>query len=71
MHSEPKCCLPPPLAYQSLNQRRLPSSAHPFFQTIVERGELIPLSLISCSIVPVSQIRALSLSLFALPAPIT
>lgn len=37
-----------------------------FFQAVAGRGKLIPLSLIYCSVVPVSQIKALSLPLFAL-----
>lgn len=60
--------LPPPplLVCQSSNQRWLHSWAHPFFQTVAGRGEFILLSSISCSIAPVSQIKALSLPLFAL-----
>lgn len=56
-------CPPPSLMCQSSNQRRLHSSAHPFFQTLAERGELI---LISCSLAPVSHIKVLSSPLFAL-----
>ena len=74
MYSEPALFdpSPPPFpACQSSNWRRLHSSAHPFFQTLSGRGELIPLSLISCSIEPVSQIKALSSPLFALHHDIT
>lgn len=39
------------LVLQSLNWRGLCSSAHPFLQAVAGRGELVPLSLISCSMV--------------------
>lgn len=47
----------PKIWCKSLNQRRLHSSVHPFLQPVTRRSELIPLSLISCSIVPCISVK--------------
>lgn len=56
---------------QRSNWSGLHSTAHLFFQAVAERGELVPLSLISCSALHVSQIKALLLPLFALHHPMS
>lgn len=61
---------PPPSSFspprQSSNRSRLRSSARAFFQGVAGRGELVPLSLISCCMAPMSQIKFVSSPLFAL-----
>lgn len=56
---------------QRSNWSGLHSTAHLFFQAVAERGELVPLSLISCSVAHVSQIKALLPPLFALHHPMS
>ena len=72
VQSESAWVSPPPVSllwHENTNGRRLHSSTCPFLQTVAGRGELIPLSLISFPIEPISQIKALSLLLFALQSP--
>lgn len=56
-------------AHQSMNQRRLRSSAK-LSRTVVVRTELIPLPFISCYTASISQIKALPSPSFALQDPI-